>query len=320
MSTTGQYGFLDNKNLIGIWDEMYEPALNGVWATKIGTKAPSTMETESYGWLGAAPGLEQLNSEDATEEQFGKYSYFLRNIEFAKTIKIAEKDMRRDKIGQIQMRIGEMSEKAAEHWNTLAASAILANGNGYDQVAFYSALHAESGTNQSNDLTSAAIPALDIVTPTAPTPLEAASALNAVIGQFYLLNDDKGDPINGQAKDFTVLTGTTNIWSPMNAACNLMTFAQGVQNPIVGLQANNGIKINTLLIPRLAALTTQFLVFRNDSRVKALILQDEVDVTPAVSDRSNDEYIKFRRFLFGIYASRNVGYARWQSTMRGTFS
>ncbi|HVS71349.1 MAG TPA: hypothetical protein VHQ47_08860 [Phycisphaerae bacterium] len=53
---TGQYGFLDNKNLIGIWDQMYEPALNGVWATQIGTMVDSTMETESYGWLGAAPG------------------------------------------------------------------------------------------------------------------------------------------------------------------------------------------------------------------------------------------------------------------------
>jgi hypothetical protein len=45
-----------------------------------------------------------------------------------------------------------------------------------------------------------------------------------------------------------------------------------------------------------------------------------VDVSPAVSDRNNDEFIKFRRFLFSIYASRAVGFLRWQSALRCTFS
>lgn len=317
---TGQYGFLDNKNLIGIWDQMYEPALNGVWSTAIGTTVDSTMETESYGWLGAAPGLEELNSDSSKEEQLGKYQYYLRNVEYAKTLKIAEKDMRRDKIGQIEMRIGEMAEKAAEHWNVLAAATILANPTGYDGATLFSTTHAESGSNQINDLSSTQVTALDVTTPAAPTAVEAAAALNGVIGNFYTLQDDKGYPINGQAKDFTVLCGTTNIWAPMNYAVSATAFAGGQTNQLLGLKNNNGINIQVKLIPQLSTFTTGFYVFRNDSKVKALILQNEVPVSPAVSDRSNDEFIKFRRFLFSIYASRAVGTARWQSAAKATFS
>lgn len=318
-----QYGFLDNKNLIGIWDQMYEPALGGVWATKIGTMTPSTMGVESYGWLGAAPSLEPLTDDSANEEQFGRYTYFLKNQEFAKTLKIKELDMRRDKIGQLQMRIGEMSEKAAEHWNVLTSAAIL-NGTtylGYDGQPFYSNTHNESGTNQSNNLTSSDVPQLDVLTSTAPTPMEAAQALAAVIGYFFNYVDDKGYPINGQARKFKILVGTTSLFSAFSQARRLLTFAQGAQNPLIGMTlGDEPVDFSIELIPQLATATAQFFIFRTDGRVKSILLQNEVDVSPLFSDRSNDEFIKFRRFLFSIYASRNVGYLRWQSAIRATLS
>jgi phage major head subunit gpT-like protein len=325
----GQYQILDNKNLIGIWDEMYEPALGGVWATKIGVMQGSDMGVESYAWLGAAPSLEELTDDSATEEQFGKYSYFLKNREFQKTLKIKETDMRRDKIGQIQLRIGEMSEKAAEHWNVLAAAALLAGstsaGIGYDGQQFFSATHNEAvaagGPTQSNLLTSSTLPALDVVTPTAPTPYEAAQIINQAIGYFYSLVDDKNYPMNGQAKSFKVLVGTISIYAPFLQATTLLTFAQGTQNPLIGLKMNGqAVQIEVELIPQLSTFTTGFYILRTDGRVKALILQSEVDVEPMVSDRSNDEFIKFRRFLFSIYASRAVGYLRWQSALKCTMN
>lgn len=317
---TAQYGILDNRNLIGIWDQMYEPALNGLWATKIGSIVQSNKGTETYGWLGAAPGLEPMTADNPTEEQLKPYTYALRNQDYAKALKIAEKDMRRDNLGQIQMRIGEMAQKAAEHWNKLAASVLTGNPTGYDGVSLFSTAHAESGTNQVNDVSATQVPALDVTTATAPTPVEAAAALNGVIGQFYTLTDDKGDAINGQAKSFTVLAGTTAIWAALNYAANATTFAGGQTNQIQGLTANNGINIDVQLTPLLAGKTDGFYVFRNDGPIRALILQNEVDVEPAVSTKDNDEYIKFRRFLFSIYTSRAVGVARWQSAIRATFS
>jgi len=318
---TPQYGFLSNKNLIGLWDKLYEPTLNGVWATQIGTVVNSSQETEDYGWLGAAPGLDLMTADNPTEEQFGKFRYYLRNQEYAKAIKIAQKDMRRDKLGQIEMRIGEMGEKAAEHWNTLAAATLIANPNGYDGVSFFSTAHAESGVSQVNDVSATQVPSLNVLDPTSPTGPEMAAALSGVIGSFYTLTDDKGDAINGQAKDFTVLTGNQIVYQALQYAATATTFGAGQSNQIIGLTAN-GTKVNVLLIPRLydAGNPNRFYVFRNDSRVKALLLQEEVAIDPAVSDETNDEYIKFRRFIFSLYTSRAVGVARWQAAMRATLS
>lgn len=315
---TGQYALLDNKNLIGLFDKIYEEHFADSWATRVGTYVGSTLATETYGWLGAAPSLEELKG-DMAEEQFNKFSYALANVEYAKAIKIAEKDMRRDKIGQLQMRIGEMAEKAAMHWNSLVTTLITSNGNGYDGAAFFSTSHAESGSNQKNLLTSTEVSALDVTTATAPTPDEAAKCVQGVIGKFYELTDDKGDPINGTARDFTVMCPTAEIWGPMRHAVAAENLSSGASNPLRGLQGE-GIKIDVVLNPLLRAQTSNFYVFRNDSPVKSFILQEEVAVEPVVSSKDNDEYIKFRRFLFSIYTSRAAGYGRWQSAMKATLS
>lgn len=320
MATTGQYGFLDNKNLLGIWQQQYEPALNGLWATQVGTVVPSTMETESYGWLGAPPQLQLLTSDIPNEEGMKSFPYFLRNQEYAVSLKIPEKDMRRDKVGQLALRIGEMSVQAAEHWNVLSAATLIANPACYDGQNLFATAHPIDGSNtQSNDLSASDYGALDVVTPTAPTPVEAASIMNTLIGHFYTLKTDKGYPTNGQAKSFTFLTGTSSIWSSFNYAANATTFAGGQTNQILGLKSK-GIDINVLLIPQLSSLTTKVIALRNDGPVKALFLQDEVPVTPAVTGRDNDEFVKFRRFLFSIYASRAVGAGRYTSAVRATLS
>jgi hypothetical protein len=105
--------------------------------------------------------------------------------------------------------------------------------------------------NQSNALDSSQLAALDVVAPAAPTPLEAAQALNSVIGQFYEVVDDHGTPMNGQAKKFKILVGTSSLYSPFSQATSLLTFAQGAQNPVLGLKENNGVEVSVELIPQL---------------------------------------------------------------------
>src|SRR4051812_37317134 len=122
----GQYALLDNNNLIGIFDRLYEQEIAGNWAPQIGNLVGSDKASETYGWLGAAPSLEELKG-DMTEEQFNKFSYTLKNVEYAKAVKIAERDMRRDKLGQIQMRLGDLANKANDHWNKLV-SLLISNG------------------------------------------------------------------------------------------------------------------------------------------------------------------------------------------------
>ncbi len=317
-SPTGQYALLDSHNLIGLFDQMYEQELPGLWAERIGMVMPSDMASETYGWLGAAPTLEELTG-DISEEQLAKFSYTLKNVEYAKALKFAEKDMRRDKLGQIQARIGDLALKARDHWNVLVSTLISGNGNSYDGTTFFSTTHNESGSNQANALTNSHVAALDIATATAPTAAEAAAAITGVLGKFYELTDDKGDPINGSARSFTVMVHTAEQWASFNEAI-YGKLAAGSMNRVQALNGQNGLSLDLVLNPRLKSLTTKFEIFRNDGIVKPFILQEEVPLDPQTTDKNSDEYKKYRRFIFSIYTSRAAGYGRWQSAMQATFS
>lgn len=325
MATTtpvGQYSILDNNNLIGIFDRLYEQEVAGDWAPMVGNLLTSDKASETYGWLGAAPSLEELKG-DMTEEQFAQYSYTLRNVEYAKAIKILERDMRRDKVGQIEMRLGDLSRKAQDHWKLLASN-LMINGatsgfNSYDGVTFYNAAHLESGTAQKNLLTNSDVGALDVATATAPTATEAQAIVTGLIGKFYEMTDNKGDPINGEARSFVVVVGTADLWAPFNEAI-YGRLASGSENRVQALSGQAGITITLVLNPRLKALTTNVFMFRTDSPVKAFVFQEEVPLEPLVSNKQNDEYIKYRRFIFALYTSRAAGYLRWQSALKATLS
>lgn len=321
MAALGQYSALDNRNLIGIWERMYETAMGGIWAPRIGRVIPSNCATETYDWLGAAPYLTEQLGEAAAEEQLKNFSYTLKNKEYSAALKIAQKDLQRDKLGQLNTRIGEMSQNTAEHWNDLVSTLITdgTTGQGYDSVAFFHTAHAESGTSQANLLTSSEVSTLNVTTTTAPTATEAAAALLGVIGKFYGLTNDKGKPINGTARSFTCMVGTSELWGPMQTAVSANVLSSGVDNPIAGLRTK-GISVDVIFNPLLSASTTQFYVFRNDAVVPAFILQEEIPVDPQSTDQNSDEYKKFRRFIFSVYTSRAAGYGRWQSAMKATFA
>lgn len=322
MASSGTYAVLDNKNLIGLFDQLYEGSLNKLWSNNLSTPISSDSETEDYGWLGAAPSLVELKNESKAEEGFAQFTYALKNKEYARAIAIREKDMRRDKIGQLSARVGEVAQKAAEHWDTLTAAAIVANGNAYDGVAYFAATHAESGSNQKNLLTASEYAKLNVGTTTAPTVAEMADILPYLIGHFHTLTDDKGDTINGNATSFTALCGTVSIWAALSGALASVniTDSSGMRtNPVVGV-IGGGYQIKAQLVPALSSFTTDFFIFRNDGAVKPFIHQEEVPLDALMSGTDNDEYIKYRRFIFSLYTSRAVGYGRWQSAIRATLS
>lgn len=323
MATPGTYAFLDDMNLIGLFDQHYEAALNSNFSLGIGMPMPSNSETEDYGWLGAAPSLEELKSDDISLDGFNKFTYSLRNKEYAKGLLIKEKDRRRDKLGMLDKRIAEFAQKAAEHWDVLTATLLLngatAGYTSYDGVTYFAATHAESGTNQVNALTSSHVSSLDVTTATAPTADEMAAIIPKVLGKFFLLTDDKGDPMNGNAKSFTILTGSETIWGSTLHALKANNLTSGASNPAVSV-VSEGYSFKVVLTPRLSAATSKFYVLRNDSPVKPLILQEEVAIRPSMTDDSSDQFKLYRRYVMSLYTSRAAGYGRWQSAMQCTLS
>lgn len=311
---------LSSRAIIGRFYQTLEAGFDRSWASRVGMLFQSNQEIEEYKWLGMSPALrEWIDGRQA--KGLRSVGYTIRNKTFEATLAISVDDLRRDKTGQIMLRVDEMADRANQHWEKLLSDLIATNGLCYDGQNFFDTDHAEGDSGQQkNLLTATEVPALNITAPTAPTAAEMAEALLGVVGWFYSFKDDQGEPINGEARSFLVMV-PVSFWGPAVTAvsANLLNRAAGsLDNPLRGI-IGQGFNLEVVANPRLAW-TTDFAVFRTDGRAKPFILQEEEPVTVKAVAEDSEEEFKNNRHLYGIKAIRNVGYGLWQHAIKATFS
>lgn len=322
----GIYSVLDDERINARADFFagLGEGVDGSWASMVGTIVPSDSATENYNWLGTVPQLSVWEGE-ALLQQLPNYSATLTNQEYIAALGIGKKDIDRDKTGQIRTRVAGLGRRAAKHWESLVSTLIInsetasgtdISGKAYDGQAFFDTDHSYTGsnftTNQSNDLSGGV---WNVATATAPTADEAAACVLDMVGGFYALKDDQGEPINGDARSFQIQVGTVALWSPFSQAVGLQNLASGASNPVAGL-TSRGISIEVVLNPRLSAKTTKVYGFRTDGDIKPFILQDEDPVTV----EEEDPGITSKEIVVASKATRAAGYGLWQGAMLGTLS
>jgi phage major head subunit gpT-like protein len=281
------------------------------WVDKIAMRFDSDQKIEEYAWLSASPALrEWIGGREAVGLSANKIS--IENKTFEGTLSIPSDDIRRDKTGSIDIRIADLARRTIGHWAKLLSTLII-NGVGatsglcYDGQNFFDTDHSEgdSGT-QLNLLAAGQVAALNVTTPTAPTPLEASQAVSGVIAYMMGWLDDKGEPLNETARSWLVMTGTT-LAPAFSAAVSQKTLGGNIDNP---LAEQKYFEISHVINPRMAALTTQFVVFRTDSPTKPFIRQEELFEVEVVGPGSEHEF-KNNEELFGVKLVGNVGYGLW---------
>jgi phage major head subunit gpT-like protein len=316
---------LSSRAIIGRFYQTLEAVLGKSWMTAVSMFFTSNQPYEDYKWLGMSPAMDKWKGSRRPQGLRANAAYHLINEVYDATLEIDIDDLRRDKTGQVMVRVDELAARAALHWEKLGSDLLL-NGETalcYDGFYYFDADHAEgdSGT-QINLLTASQVPALDVTTTTAPTPYEMAKAILGVIQYFYTLKDDKGEPINGDARSFLAMVPVP-FWGPAVAAmtgATLNTGAGSVDNPLLALAKDQQINIGVIPNPRLSTWTTQFAVFRTDGRAKPFIMQEEYGVQTTALAEGSEEEKKFRRHLYIVEASRNAGYGLWQHAMKATLS
>lgn len=323
---SGVYSVLDDERINGRADFFagLGMGMDGTWATSVGSVVPSNSETENYNWLGTVPQLSVWEGE-ALKQQLPNYSATLTNVEYIAALGVNKNDIRRDKTGQIGQRMRGLGRRAATHWESLVSTLILAaesasgsdiSGQAYDGQAFFDTDHSYTGsnytTNQSNDLSGGV---WNVATATAPTADEAAQCVLDMVGNFYALKDDQGEPINGDARNFQIQVGTVALWSPFSQAVGLQNLSSGASNPVSGL-SQQGINIDVVLNPRLSASTTKVYGFRTDGDIKPFILQDEV----GLSVEEDAGTVTDKEVTIAATATRAAGFGLWQGAMLGTLS
>lgn len=304
---------LGSRAIIGEFYKTLEQDIGASWIPGISNLFTSDQEGETYRWLGQVPSMrEWVGGRNA--KGFKDNGIEIKNLHFEATLEVLVREMRRDKTGQVMVRIRELAQRANAHWAKLLSTLII-NGAStvcYDGEYFFDTDHPESGANQSNTVSVdiSALPAAVHGSTTVPSTEEMQGSIMAAIQAIYGFKDDQAEPTNENARRFMVMV-PPSLWTPAY---------QAVYSPLAGtLQSSldqirtGGLDIVPVVNARLSSWTANFAVFRLDSEIKPLIRQQETEIqVKAIAEGSELEFNEDKHH-YGIDAWRNVGYGDWKA-------
>jgi len=318
---------LGSRAIIGKFFAALEQYTGLSWIDLVSVLFDSDQESETYKWLGQSPVMrEWIGGRHA--KGFRENGITIFNKKFEATMDMPVDWLRRDKTGQINVRIDEMAQRAVGHYGKLL-STLIANGTGdtsglcYDGQYFFDSDHSEGDSGIQSNLLSVAgvgghgiVAALDVTTATAPTCAEAIKAILGVIAYMLGCKDDQVEPMNSEAKNFLVMTSVT-LW-PYLVHATLGEPAVGQSNVLKELE-KQGFHVSVVANPRLTY-TTQFVTIRTDAPAKAFIRQEEEKLTIGAKAEGSEYAFDNDQYQYGIKNICNVGYGYWQYAAHATLS
>lgn len=282
------------------------------WINDLAMRIQSDQALETYAWLGDAPGLREFIGGRQPAE-LRENGFVISNKDYEGSIAIKSKDMRRDKLGMINIRVNQLADRANDHPAKLLSKLIIDGESTpcYDGQYYFDTDHQEDASGaQSNDLTSGA------TTPAKPTADEFGDAIVGAIAAIYGFKDSKGEPMNQSATKFTVMVPTT-LMAPALKAVTALLGTGGVSATLPSLKQY--FDVTVVPNPRLTW-TTKFATFRTDDAAKSFILQEE-SIPDVIALGEGTEYEQLHKEqLFGVDWTGNVGYGFWQNAALTTFS
>lgn len=304
---------LSSRAVIGMYYARLENPMTAGWIGGISNLFGSDQASETYPFLGQNPRMREWIG-GRVAKGLRANSLTISNRHYEATLEIALRDLRRDKTGQLTARINEFADEGEAHWGALLSTLIIAGPSTacYDGQYFFDTDHSEgdSGT-QSNDITVdiSALPAVVHGVVTAPSIEEMQQAIVAGVAQILSFKDDRGRPMNSNAREFLV-TVPVGLYIPALAAVSAIATAslQSQQNPNI---LPPGFRINVEMMPELTW-TDSFAVWRTDSPIKGLIRQNEMDAQLKLKDEQSEFAFDNDAIQIGIDAWRGADYGLWQ--------
>ena len=306
---------LSSRAIIGLYYKRLEQKTGMDWVEAISNYFTSDQESETYKWLGQSPVMREWVG-GRQSKGFLTNGLTIENKHFEGTLEFNVKDLRRDKTGQIKVRINEFADRTNAHWAQIL-SKLLNNAEStvcYDGQYFFDTDHTEGKSGaQSNkiqvDLTAFVEQIDGGKVGVAISPSEAAFRLAALKGiqQILSFKDDQGEPMNENATNFLIVVPTP-LWFIAQAAVAVPLTVGGSTN---SLKVMNELNITVAQNPRLPW-TDKFAIFRTDSSIKPFIRQEEMGVKmKAIAEGSELEF-RHDKHEYGVDTWRNVGYGFWQ--------
>lgn len=303
---------LSSRAIMGMYFARLETDPGMGWMDGVANLFGSDQASETYNFLGQSPAMrEWIGGRQA--KGFSGQGITIVNKHYEATLEVRKVDARRDKTGQLTARVNEFTDRAQTHWASLL-STLLINAPStvcYDGQYYFDTDHSEgsSGT-QDNDITVdiSALPAAVHGVVTAPSVEEMQQSILKAIAQILSFKDDRGEPMNENARRFVVIV-PVSLYLVAVAACSTLVTAALQQNLNPNIVA--GLNVDVQMNARLTW-TDSFAVFRTDSPIKGFIRQTEQDVELKAKAEGSEFEFDNDAWQFGIDAWRGVGYGYWQ--------
>jgi phage major head subunit gpT-like protein len=310
---------LTSRAVIGEFYRKLEQDEGASWVPLVSAYFLSDQDEENYAWLGQSPVMrEWIDGRHAAgllEQDFK-----LLNKHFEGTLEFWVKEMRRDKSGQVLVRIRELATRANAHWAKLLSANIDAGESTtcYDGQFFFDTDHSEgdSGT-QDNDLSIdiSALPVTNHGTTTSPSSGELEQVINLLMQQILGFKDDQGEPMNENASEFLIMVPIT-FWHAAQAAVSAPLIDSTRTNTIVTM---DGVTVRLAANPRLTW-TEKLAAFRSDGDVKALVRQEEQELKIKVKAEGSEFEFDYDKHQYGVDTWRNTTYGYWQYACLATLT
>lgn len=301
MSTVVDTG-LTSKAIVGRFYRRLEEIARSSWWTKLAMHFTSTQEAETYRWLGMVPQVREWIGGRKVRPLRASGVTIVNKV-WESTIRVDADEQRRDKTGQILVRVNELARRVATHPNKLLTTLILGGASTacYDGQFFFDTDHSEGDSGaQSNSISH------DVTTPSAPTDSEMYTAIVRAIAQIVGFKDDQGEPMNESAREFLVMT-PMGLLSPTLAALSSKTLNLS-ENPLV---SGENYRVTWVANPRLTW-TDKFAVFRTDGDSRPFIFQEELPVQVQVLAEGSELEANENQHQYGVKAVHEAGYGFWQ--------
>lgn len=311
---------LSSRAIMGLYFARLEADPGMGWIDGVSNLFSSDQASETYNFLGQSPAMrEWFGGRQA--KGFSGQGITVVNKHYEATIEFQKRDVRRDKTPQISARTQEFADRAQTHWASLL-STLLINAPStvcYDGQFYFDTDHSEedSGT-QANDIAVdiSALPAAVHGVVTAPSMEEMQQAILKGIAQILAFKDNRGEPMNENARRFVVIV-PVGLYLVAVAAVSGLTTAALQQNLNPNLIA--GLTVDVQMNARLTW-TDSFAIFRTDSPIRGLIRQTEQDVELKAKAEGSEFEFDNDAWQFGIDAWRGVGYGYWQRSVYVTMT
>lgn len=312
---------LSSRAIIGEFFMRLAQDLGASWVSRTSRLFPSNQESETYAWLGQVPSMREWIG-GRQPKGFTDKSYTIKNKKYESTLDVLCEDIRRDKTGQIMIRVGEQVTRANAHWAKLLSALIVAGDSTvcYDGEYFFDTDHSEGDSGSQSNAISVDISALAANvhgSTTVPSIEEMQQCIIQAIIKMCGYLDNEGEPLNEGARNFTVMT-PVSLYQPALAAIALPNIAANVNNVIQAGDFSIQVAPNARLDA--ASWTASFAVFNTDGDASALICQEELPVQVSAIAEGSEYEFKEDKWMFGIMASRNVGYGFWQKAVKVTMT